>query len=161
MQTCRCDYDSPLDSVEESEGEGEDSSDLLVVLDDPSSVPDPPRLSNCPGTWRISSFDDMDDRGGGSVAVRDCYLGRAKGIAFANWKTRFKSWQRTQRQRNPVFNAWWAFEQLPSHLEHEALQSYNSWYKEHEDRLLVVELYWTQRVELITALKEGAAIPDA
>ena len=25
----------------------------------------------------------------------------------------------------------------------------------------MVELYWTQRVELITALKEGAAIPDA
>ena len=25
----------------------------------------------------------------------------------------------------------------------------------------MVELYWTQRVELITALKEGAAISDA
>ena len=48
-----------------------------------------------------------------------------------------------------------------SHLEHEALQSYDSWYEEYEDQFLVVELYWTQRVELITALKEGAAISDA
>ena len=161
MRTRRRDYDSPLDFVEESESEGEDSSDLPVVLDDPSSVPDPPRLSDCPGTWRISSFDDMDDRGGSSVAVRDHYSGRAEGIAFADWKTRLKSWQRTQRQRNPVFNDWWAFEQLPSHLEHKALQSYDSWYEEHEDQLLVVELYWTQRVKLITALKEGTAISDA
>ena len=46
-------------------------------------------------------------------------------------------------------------------MEHEALQSYDSWYEEHEDQLLVVELYWTQRVELITTLKEGAAISDA
>ena len=72
MRTRRRDYDSPLDSVEESEGEVEDSSDLvLVVWNDPPSVPDPPRLSDCPGTWRISSFDNMDDHGGGSVAVRD------------------------------------------------------------------------------------------
>ena len=109
----------------------------------------------------ISSFDDMDDRVGGSAVVRDRYSGRTEGIAFADWKTRFKSWQRTQRQRNPVFNDWWAFEQLPSHLEHEALQSYDSWYEEHEEQLMVVELYWTQRVDLITALKEGAAIPNA
>ena len=147
--------------MEESEGEGEDSSDLPVVLDDPPSVPDPPRLSDCPSAWGISSFDDMDDRRGSYVAVWDRYLGRAEGIAFADWKTRFKSWQRTQRQRNPVFNDWWSFKQLPSYLEHEALQSYDSWYEEHEDQLLVVELYWTQRVELITVLKEGATIPDA
>ena len=147
--------------MEESEGEVEDNSDLPTVLDDPPSVPDPPHLSDCPGTWGISFFDDMDDYGGGAVAMRDRYSGRAEGIAFADWKTRFKSWQMTQRQRNPVFNDWWAFEQLPSHLEHKALQSYDSWYEEHEDQLLVVELYWTQWVELITALKEGAAIPDA
>ena len=104
----------------------------------------------------------MDDRGGGSVTVRDRYSGRAEDIAFADWKTCFKSWQKRQRQRNlVVFNDWWAFEQLPSHLEHEALQSYDSWYEEHEDQLLVVEFYWTQWVELIIALKEGAAIPDA
>ena len=104
----------------------------------------------------------MDNRGGRSCgSMRDRYLGRAKGIAFADWKTRFKSWQRTQRQRNPIFSDWWAFEQLPSHLEHEALQSYDSWYEEHKDQLLVVELYWTQRLELITTLKEGAAILDA
>ena len=81
MRTRRRDYDSPLDSVEESEGEVEDISDLPVVLDDPPSVPDPPRVSDCPGTWRISSFGTMRDR----------YSGRAKGIAFADWKTRFKS----------------------------------------------------------------------
>ena len=90
MRTRRRDYDSPLDFVEESEGEVEDSSDLLGVLDDPPSVPDPPRLNDCPGTWGISSFDDIDDRGGDSVAVRDRYSGRAEGIAFADWKTRFK-----------------------------------------------------------------------
>ena len=48
MQTRRRDYDSPLDSVEESEGEVEDSRDLPIVLDDPLSVPDLPRLSDCP-----------------------------------------------------------------------------------------------------------------
>ena len=161
MRTRRHDYDSPLDSVEESEGEGDDSSDLPVVLDDQPSVPCPPRLSDCLGTWRINYFDDMDDRGGGSMVVQDRYSGRAEGIAFADWKKRFKSWQKTQRQCNPVFKNWWTFKQLPSHLEHEALQSYDSWYEEHKDQLLVVELYWTQRVELITALKERAAISDA
>ena len=84
MRTRRRDYDSPLDSVEESEGEVKDSSDLPAVLDDPPSVPDPPRLRDCPGTWRIISFDDMDDRGGGTVAMRDRYLDRAKDIAFAD-----------------------------------------------------------------------------
>ena len=118
--------------------------------------------SGTPKTWGVSTFDIMaDDHGGASTSTRDRYSGRAEGIAFADWKTRFKSWQRTQRQRNPVFNDWWAFEQLPSHLEHEALQSYDSWYEEHEEQLLVVELYWTQRVELVTALKEGATIPEA
>ena len=71
MQTRNCDYDSPLDSVEESEGEVEDSSVLPVVLDNPPSVPNPPHLSDCPSTWGTSSFDDMDDCGGGSVAMRD------------------------------------------------------------------------------------------
>ena len=146
MRTRRRDYDSQLDFVEESEGEVEDSSDLPVVLDNPPSVLDPPRLSDCPGIWRINFFVDMDNRRGGSVTVRDRYSSRAEDIAFADWMTRFKSWQRTQRQRNPIFNDWWAFEQLPSHLEHEALQSYDSWYEEHEEHLLVVELYWTQRV---------------
>ena len=84
MRTRRRDYDSPLDSVEESEGEIEDNSDLPAVLDNPPSVPDSPRLSDCPSAWRISSFDDMDNRGGGSVAVRDRYAGRAEDIAFAD-----------------------------------------------------------------------------
>ena len=91
MRTHRRDYDSPLDFVEESEGEVEDNSDLSTVLDDPPSVPDPPRLSDCPSAWGINSFDDMDDRRGGSVAIRDCYSSRAEGIAFADWKTLFKS----------------------------------------------------------------------
>ena len=43
MRTRRRDYDSPLDSVEESEGEIEDSSDLPIVLNNLSSVPDPLR----------------------------------------------------------------------------------------------------------------------
>ena len=102
-----------------------------------------------------------DEHGGASTSTRDRYSGRSEGIAFVDWKTRFKFWQRTQRQRNPIFNDWWAFEQLPSHLEQEALHSYDSWYEEHEAQLLEVELYWTQRVELVTALKERAAIPDA
>ena len=70
------------------------SSALPAVLDDALSIPDLPRLSDSPGTKEISSFDDMDDRGGGSVAMRDRYLVRVEGIAFSNWKTRFKSWQR-------------------------------------------------------------------
>ena len=44
MRTRRRDYDSPLDFVEESEGEVEDSSVLPTVLDDLPSVQDPPRL---------------------------------------------------------------------------------------------------------------------
>ena len=97
MRTRRHNYDSPLDSVEENEGEVEDSNALLAALDDPPNVPYPPRLSDCPSTWRVSSFDNMDDRGGGSVAVRGRYSGRAEGIAFIDWKTHFKSWQTTQR----------------------------------------------------------------
>ena len=75
MRTRRRDYDSPLDSVEESGGEVEDSSVPSVVLDDSSSVSNPPHLSDCPGTWGISSFDDIDDCVGGSAAVGDRYSG--------------------------------------------------------------------------------------
>ena len=56
MRTRRRNYDSPVDSVEESEGEVEDSSDLPAVLDDPPSVPHPPRLSDCPGAWGYQLF---------------------------------------------------------------------------------------------------------
>ena len=49
---------------------------------------------------------------------------------------------------------------MPYHLEYEALQSYDSWYEEHEVELTKVEMYWTQRVELVTALKEGAVVPS-
>ena len=103
MRTCRRDYNSPLDSVKESEGEVKDSFDLLTVLVDLPSMLDQPRVNDRPSTRGISSFDDMDDRRGSYVAVRDCYVGRAKGIAFRDWKTRFKSWQWTQKQRIPIF----------------------------------------------------------
>ena len=66
--------------MEESEGEVEDSSVPSVVLDDSSSVPNPPHLSDCPCTWGISSFDDMDDRVGGFAAVRDRYSGRPRAL---------------------------------------------------------------------------------
>ena len=95
MRTRKHDYDSLLDSVEDSEGEVKDICVLPTILDDPPSILDPSRLSDCLGAWKISSFDNMNDRGGGSVAVRDGYSSRAEGIAFVNWKTRFKSWQRT------------------------------------------------------------------
>ena len=78
-------------------------------------------------TWRVSPSTIMDDYGGGSI-VREHYSGRSEGVAFNDWKTRFKSWQRAKRQRNPLFNDWWAFEQLPNHLEYEALQSYGTWF---------------------------------
>ena len=67
--------------------------------------------SKTPKTWGVSTFDIMaDEHGGASTSTRDCYSGRSKGIAFVDWKTRFKSWQRTQRQRKSIFNDWWAFE---------------------------------------------------
>jgi hypothetical protein len=143
--------DLSLDQEEEDltatvEAEEEDQFPLLTI--------------NSLRGWGFSAFDHMEDHGGGSM-VRDRYSGRADGIAFNDWKTRFRSWQRTMRQRNPLFNDWWAFEQLPNHLEYEALQSYDAWYKNNQDNLEEVEEYWARRVELVTALKEGAAIPMA
>ena len=130
-------YQSPTHSEAGSKEDTVDVSEEHITTTSRDS-------SGTPKTWGVSTFDIMaDDHGGASTSTRDRYSGRAEGIAFADWKTHFKSWQRTQRQRNPVFNDWWAFEQLPSHLEHEALQSYDSWYEEHEEQLLVVELYWT------------------
>jgi len=61
-----------------------------------------------------------------------------------------------KRQRSPSFNDWYAFELLPQHLEFEALQTYERWTDEHELQLREVERYWEARVELISALKEGA-----
>ena len=156
VQTRRKNYGSPkyatvldeayLEEIDNEEFEEEEKSPFFAG---DSSRP-----------WGFSVFEDMDDHGGGSM-VRDRYSGRAEGVAFNDWKTRFRSWQRTMRQRNPLFNDWWAFEQLPNHLEFEALQAYDAWFEEHRDDLDAVEDYWTRRVELVTALKEGAAIPAA
>ena len=50
---------------------------------------------------------------------------------------------------------------MPNHLEFEALQAYDAWFEDHRDDLDAVEYYWIRRMELVTALKEGAAIPAA
>jgi hypothetical protein len=63
------------------------------------------------------------------------------------------------RQRNPLFNDRWVFEQLPNHLEFEVLQSYNAWYEDNQANLEEVEEYWARQVELVTPLKERAAVP--
>ena len=72
---------------------------------------------------------------------------------------------REKLQRNTNLNDWYAFELLPQHLEHEALQTYEQWMEAHWMELRQVERYWETRVELVSALKEGAvsslmAIPD-
>jgi hypothetical protein len=50
---------------------------------------------------------------------------------------------------------------LPNYLEFEAMQAYDSWYKNNQDNFDEVKNYWAQLVELITTLKEGATIPAA
>jgi hypothetical protein len=57
-----------------------------------------------------------------------------------------------------LFNDWWAFEQLPNHLEAKAFYSYDIWCEDNKANLSEVEAYWAWRVELVKALKEGAAI---
>lgn len=57
-----------------------------------------------------------------------------------------------------MFNNQWAFEQLSDHLEFEALQSNDTWLKDHKDALNGVADYQIRCVELVTAFKEGAAI---
>ena len=157
VQTRRRDYGTPVqppvvvDSADEVEVAVEEVEEELHL---PLFIVDPP------SGWGIGAFGDMEDHGGGSLG-KDRYSRRAEGMAFNDWKIRFRSWQRTMRQRNPLFNDWWAFEQLPNHLEFEALQSYDAWFEDHKDALDMVEDYWTRRVELVTALKEGAAIPLA
>lgn len=48
-----------------------------------------------------------------------------------------------KRQRNLTFNPWWAFELLLQHLEHEALETYESWTEQIiiQIKLLIVEEY--------------------
>ena len=48
---------------------------------------------------------------------------------------------REKRQRNTNFNDWYAFELLPQHLEHEALQTYKQWTETHWMELREVERY--------------------
>lgn len=50
---------------------------------------------------------------------------------------------------------------MSNHLELEALQAYDSWYENNQDNLDEVEEYRARRVELVTALKEGAAVTTA
>jgi hypothetical protein len=48
-----------------------------------------------------------------------------------------------KRQRNLTFHPWWAFELLLQHLEHEALETYESWTEQIviQTKLLIVEEY--------------------
>ena len=120
VKTRRRDYGTPvrplvqIDIVDEVEEEIDTADKIERKVDLPFFTVDPRR------DWKINAFGDMEDHGGGSMG-RDRYSGRADGMAFNDWKTRFRSWQRTMKQRNPLFNDWWAFEQLPIHLEFEAL----------------------------------------
>jgi hypothetical protein len=154
VETRRQDYGTPVQPLVVVDSGDEVEVAVEEEIGQPLFIVDPPK------GWGISAFGDMEDHGGGSLG-RDRYSGRAEGMAFNDWKTRFRSWQRTMRQRNPLFNDWWAFEQLPNHLEYEALQLYDTWFESHAYDLEEVEDYWTRRVELVTALKEGAAIPAA
>ena len=148
-------YRSP--SPASSEGR---SSDLLDV--EPVVAPDEAfQPTSAWGTatrshvlW-VGSFDEMEEetRGG----IRDRFSGRAGTISLQDWKIWFRTWMREKRQRNTNFNDWYAFELLPQHLEHEALQTYEQWTEAHWMELRQVERYWETRVELVSALKEGAA----
>ncbi len=102
----------------------------------------------------VDTFDEMEDDP--HNMVRDRFSGRAGGISLPDWKVRFQTWMKEKRQRSPTFNEWYAFELLPQHLEHEALQTYGRWTEEHSLQLLQVERYWEARIELISTLKEGA-----
>ena len=104
--------------------------------------------------WSVGTFDEMDDDP--RQVVRDRFSGRAGGISLPDWKLRFRTWMKEKRQRSPSFNDWYAFELLPQHLEFEALQTYERWTERHEEDLEEVERYWQARVELISALKDGA-----
>jgi hypothetical protein len=87
----------------------------------------------------LGSFDEMEEetRGG----IRDRFSGRAGTISLQDWKIRFRTWMREKRQRNTNFNDWYAFELLPQHLEHEALQTYEQWTEAHWMELRQVERY--------------------
>lgn len=104
--------------------------------------------------WSVGTFDDMEDDH--RHVVRDRFSGRAGGISLPDWQLRFQTWMKEKRQRMPSFNDYYAFELLPQHLELEALQTYGRWTELHVEELNLVEEYWLNRVELVTALKEGA-----
>ena len=138
--------------------EGADTTDFEPVVDtdeaiQPVSAWDTTRRLR---VWSVGTFDDMEDDH--RSMVRDRFSGRAGGISLPDWKLRFRTWMREKRQRSPSFNDWYAFELLPQHLEHEALQTYERWTVAHWLSLQEVERYWDARVELISALKEGAAM---
>ena len=58
-------------------------------------------------------------------------FGRAWIISLQDWKIWFKTCIKEKHQRNTNFNDWYAFELLPQHLEHEALQMYEQWRDAH------------------------------
>jgi hypothetical protein len=103
----------------------------------------------------VESLDEMEEetRGG----IRDRFSGRTGTISLQDWKIWFRTWMREKRQRNTNFNNWYAFELLPQHLEHEALQTYEQWTEAHWMELRQVERYWETRVELVSTLKESAS----
>jgi hypothetical protein len=115
----------PTKDYNQSENGEENIEELISIVKEESSLL-PNMTVDHFQRWNYKTFEDMDNHKGGSM-VRDRYSGRANGVAFNNWKTRFWSWQGFQRQRNRFFNDRWTFEQLPNHLEAEPLQFYDIW----------------------------------
>lgn len=145
-------YRSP--SPDYLEGEHTEDFGPLVDTDEafqPDSTLDTTRRLR---VLSVGTFDDMEDDHRG--IVRDRFSGRAGGISLPDWRLRFRTWIKEKRQRSSSFNDWYAFELLPQHLEHEALQTYERWTETHWLELREVEQYWEARIELISALKDGA-----
>lgn len=100
VRTRTPDYDSSAFTLEDLEDNidnlnislGED--DFVVEIEAKEEAHLPFLSVKLPKDWGFSAFDDMEDYGGGTV-VRDRYSERTEGIAFNDWKTRFRSWQRT------------------------------------------------------------------
>ena len=84
--------------------------------------------------WGTNILESMNDHSG-EYMMRERYSKRADGVPSNDWKTRFRSCQRAQRQQNPFFNAWWVFIPLLNHFEFEALQLYDTWFQDHNDEL--------------------------
>jgi hypothetical protein len=94
-------------------------------------------------TFVVSSFRDMDDDIGGLGSIKIWFSKKVGTISLKEWKFHYflKMW--VKRQRNLIFNPWWAFELLLQHLEHEASETYESWIEQIviQAKLLIMEEY--------------------